>query len=262
MPQQIDVIVEGLAFCYVKDGIWHVKFVCDHVHPLTLTPPTGDPINLRQNTQDMTCEFEGLFVAEASLPTFPNRGVPNLSAHYAHGGDVSVSNLVFERRHAWGVGTLTMALPHSTLIIPPGYLTSQDCYIQKVRRGGGETPVNLGRVAKRLVFRSFLVSDDLNQLTVSISHQTPPFRRSYPSQDMSGSLRFLFQNGCGNACIKNDSIDLYDIFMDKRGTSPEPQFVTGFLINGEVPGSDPDRHEAGGSHGNCDPNGSDPPPGD
>jgi hypothetical protein len=155
-----------------------------------------------------------------------------------------------------------MALPHSTLLIPPGSLTSQDCYIQKVKSGGGETPINLGRVAKRLVFRSYLASDDWNQLTVSISHQTPAFRRSYPERDMSGTLRFLFHNGCGGNCKRNDSIELYDLFKDNRETmTPEPQFVTGFLVNGEVPGNDPNK-TAGGSHGNCDPNGGDPPPGD
>jgi hypothetical protein len=192
-----------------------------------------------------------------------------MSAPSAHDKDrAGLSNLTLARSHTHKTAMLTMQLPESTMDTPSGSTTKDDCYIQEVRRGGGGRKSNLNRVATKVIFRFAIQSNDLDALKVQVTHQQPGdvYSQTFPKSPTPGPLVFKFNNGCGGFCTHNDSIDLYDVFTDKRSNGL--QFVTGSLKNNEVPGNDPDnpwpigknKKLLSSTYGNCDPVGSNPPP--
>lgn len=256
MARQIEIHVTGLAFCFIRDGMWHLIFVSDDVHGMTLVDPAGNKTPLRRGTDDLLCEFIGNLKRDNSPIHFPTNRIPNLSEQFAHDG-----NLVLERSNNFGTGLLCMQLPEARLSAP-GPDTKEDCHIQEVKIGGGGRKKNLGRVSTKIEFR-FAVESDA-PLEVAVTNMTSGgdvYRETFPT-DPGQPMKFAFDNGCGNDCTHNDSIDLYDMMTDRRGNGL--QFVSGIDRNG-VPGNDPSERSAllkeSPTFGNCDPNGGDPPPG-
>ena len=253
MPTLVQIIIEGLALCYRKGNDWNVIFVCDPSHPLTLTDPSGGPpVPLRVTGHDFECRFTG-DIANRTASAYPN-SLFNLNGQQAHDGRL----IGVKRDHGLQTQVIEMILPNAEFRVLSS--TSPQYYIQEV--GAGTGPVQIGPVAEKMIAEFTLQS---GPLTLRVGN---PRKEQYKKgfMDIGGTFRFRFNNHCGGACHRNDSIDLYDIMID-ADQDRERRFVTGILDNsGNVPGHqsvafsfDENARAFTGPYGNCDPMGSEPP---
>ncbi|HKP69463.1 MAG TPA: hypothetical protein VJV05_09275 [Pyrinomonadaceae bacterium] len=256
MATEIEVIIKGLALCF-RDSHqqWNVIFVCDPKHPLKLSHPHGGPDpELRVDGQDFTCVFSGDITPRPGS-AFPN-ALFNLNGRQAHDGRLRF----LKRDHGLETQVVAMILPSATLAVHEA--TGVDYFIQEV--GAGSPPEQIGPVAKRLRFSFLLNSGPLN---VRVGNrQQEIFNVDFP--DTGGKRTFRFNNHCDGSCRRNDSLDMYDIMIDGEPDA-ERRFVTGAKdATGNIPGHDSTMPSFSKEmqlltvpYGNCDPMGSEPPPG-
>jgi hypothetical protein len=265
MPTPVEVYVRGLALCYVLDRKWNVHFVCDDDHPLQLIDRLGvHPGGLRKPNQNFMGEFIGDFAPVPFSDTHPPE-LFNLNGPQAHD-----RRLRFLERDNFGTSKILLKLPPSIIDVRA---ISFNYHVQEV--GLGARPNQINRMATVLRFTFLLESDEMR---VSIGD----YDKTFPNDGRL--LRFAFDNSC-RPCQGNDSLHFYDIVIDCTPDEIERRFVTGEVDHTDnVPDHDATfLSECGESmekthselkkvrdkpklepfvypHGNCDPEGSDPPP--
>lgn len=250
MPTPIQILVRGLALCYVKDDRWNVHFVCDDNHPLDFIDPSGPQSSIKQSGQIVEGEFSGDFDATSSSVVHP----PELFNR--NGGDAHNRRLRFLDRNCYVTSKVLVKLPPSLIEVVG------ESRLHNVQEVGAAThPVAVAKMAVVLRFNSVLRSGSMR---VKIGTYDKTFA------DNGTPLKFAFNNACTN-CRGNDSLHLYDIVIDGE-PGAERRFVTGELDHtNNVPDHNasfdcPEHEDVSKApiltypHGNCDPEGSDPLP--
>lgn len=271
MPRSVRITVKGLAICFKdrdddpdRPGAWNVLFVCDPKHPLTLTEPKNKfPIpTLRRPRTKFTCEFSGTF-SERAPGNHPDE-LLNLNGNLGHRGA-----LEWIERDCMDTSKILMRLPRNAQISVSD--TTSDYHIQEV---GGQTATKInGEVATEIQFDFEITA---GQMMLTIGDDDKVVYSEAFNGNSGETLSFTFNNHCDKkSCLRNDSLELYEVIQEPLDRTSERRFVTGNKAGSHVPGYDAGPHcpPASGKgkvdtplkpltypHGNCDPAGLNPPP--
>ena len=254
MTMSVEVYVEGLSICYPKNGMWNVYFVCDASHPcnLSINKLSSTPLHFIHGG-----DLEIKFSSQGLVFELPTKGkdydrILNMAAPWFHG-----TKLVEARQKK--IDVIAMSFPQAIVSVPE--LSPRDYYIQDASKPG-DPPIVIPPVAKKIL-ATFEVNADLS---MSIATQNGAVVRPpdiFPYKD-NGLVRLEFDNNCGDICIGNDSLDLYELVRDTDGK----MFYTGQVkgLNGVdreafFKATELESFIFNSRTGDCDPVNIDPPPG-
>ena len=251
MTMNIRIEVRGLALCFLQPDAddWTILFACEKgVHDLMFSHPgLNQPVRLHDpEDKDLQIRFNIDAIVKEPPKSGDTDDIFNLNAEYAHGERLNLE------RSKNTVDQISMSVPFAEL---DGHRRSSSEYFVQRQDYPGQPVVSVGKIATMLSFE-FKVSSELVMTvwdgTVEVNRYPIPFRNGK-------SATLSLNNDCGVHCTHNDSLDLYELVVDR--TQRNLKFASGKVI----------KHHRGLQHrnistekspyGNCDPAWSDPPPG-
>ena len=252
----LTIRVRGLAICYLRDAAWKVIFVCDNVHPLTLTYPVGSgtaSVSLREQGRDLDLELRSQNLGPAKNPYAANIDrLFNMAAGHAHGRD---KLKLMRRRKITDLAIMTVPVSLA------GVSQTTDGYYFVQEQSHPGMPVKIiDPVAKEVVFTVGIA----DKVTLSVTDpKDPKYTKSFEIEGGGSDIELDLDNDCDNKCTHNDFLDLYEVVID-GSESKERKFAAGKVI-GDIPNAMPRVIKPlGGTmsaeQGNCDPVQIDPPP--
>ncbi len=256
MSIMITIRVRGLAACFFRDPFWNIVFVCDDVHPLDFTYPSGSGLGnapLREVGRDLEIVFHNEQISLAPNPYTADSGrLFNLAAAYAHGP----GRLRIERRRKL-TDLVWMKVP--TSVYGVSQTTDGYYYVQEQTFPGAPVEI-IDPVANEVVL-TLSVEGNI-RMTLS-DPKDASYTREFDFDLSDGEIDLEFDNDCHNKCTHNDFLDLYEFVIDGDRNS-ERQFAAG-QVKGSVPNSSPSFLPRRGGimspeQGNCDPVKIEPPP--
>lgn len=286
MPTDVEITVIGLCLCFRKEDkdvspnekIWNLIFPCDDRHTFSFEYPTPNgpkSENLSRSRQDVVVDF----LSNDSVPqpadwdgaTFGN--LLNLADDDLHGKESAErSNLRVQRRvdspenGPRTTGQVLMRVPRATLFVHDPDL-SKDCYLVEVDMFGTDIddPITKGPKSERVMFR-FRFEGKLT-VRACLGADCSIFNQEFPEGQ---TLKFSIDNKCRTDIGPNDFLDFYECVVD-GATFPGRRFNSGKVdpfmgvlgTMGATNAMTPQQIVTTlmTPQANCDPVGSEPPPG-
>jgi hypothetical protein len=275
MPTDVTIKIKGLCLCFIKkyppfgenEPIWNIVFTSDNRHQLKFYfPEPDDPAGRPFSPKNLHIAGEDRFIDFLSTDPDPEPATADASARQHllnmadqdfHGTETGGgrSKLKVHRKHPKGCDQIWMRVPRATLSASQG---SKDQWLVEVNENGDpiSTPVCKGPKAEEVTLRFQFVGS----LQVRVGDERG--NNSFDERFSGGDLTFEFNNKCdvGLGGI-NDFLDIYDSVIDETGR----RFMVGKSIDCERVITDKIRErviaEVRSVNANCDPVGSEPPPG-
>jgi hypothetical protein len=256
MTMKVRFEFKGSVFCHRRDGFWNFDFVGDdhHLAQYVVEKKSGGTTGetakgwLMQDGRIRTGRFSPAVAASGSGQETRPVELLNMSRPEMHGADASGSNLLL--RIKTGISLVRLAVPLFRLDALE--TTSRDYYIMRDPDTTDPFPStdgaeNIGPVASRVGGEVEVSADAAIRFD---DGGTIPF-----AYERGAEYVIKFDNDCRNRGSSHDFRLYYTILEDKRGSGYR------FLAGKYGPVNAAEKALFSSEFGNCDPVGSEPPPG-
>jgi hypothetical protein len=299
MSTDVTITITGLCLCFLKEEshlsprmpIWNIVFPCDDRHKLWFDFPDPDPkpkdlpppkpSDLHKPERDIFIDFHGTYISgDPSSHDGSFHNLLNLADADLHGvePDGRHSKLKVNRMpkppRKNGHDEIWMRVPHSILTaIPPA--DTKNCWLWEIEENG-QLDILKGPICKPpkgLAVRIHFQVEDKLRVTVGDGHSHDVFDETFSQS----SIDITFDNKCRSNSGLNDIVDIYESVLD-GSKHPGKRFVSGKFPIPCLPLSHSEKETDDEAEirakmiktmqevimtpaANCDPVGSEPPPG-